>query len=208
MANPLSAAIWGAAPAGSPGRAGWLVRRRVALTVVLLALAAALELLSGAPPRDWLRGGGLVTLASGAAILAGLLLRSWAAGTISKWERLATTGPYAWVRHPLYLGSVLLTLGFCGLMRSPLVCLLVLSPLGGSYWLAIRHEEARLARHYPEWTAYAQRVGLLLPRQLSWPRMGDWSAAQWLRNREYCAWIGAAAALGLMISRPWWSSSG
>jgi len=204
MANPLSAAIWGAAPAGSPARAGWLVRRRVSLTIVLLAIAIALDVLVGAPPRDWLRGGGLVTLASGTAILAGLLLRSWAAGTIRKWEQLATTGAYAWVRHPLYLGSILLMLGFCGLMRSPLLCLLVLSPLAGSYWLAIRREEALLARSYPGWPAYAQRVGRFLPRQLAWRQMRGWSAAQWLHNREYCAWLGTAAVLGLLASRPWW----
>ena len=99
-----------------PHCAGWLVRRRVALTIVLLALAIALDVLVGAL-RDLLGSGGLGTLASGAAILAGLFLRSWAAGTIRKWERLATTGPYACVRHPLYLGSILLMLGFCGLMR-------------------------------------------------------------------------------------------
>lgn len=203
MANPSSTAIWGVAPAASPARAGWFVRRRVTLTIVLMALAAALDLLVG-PPRDLLRGGGPGTLAAAVAILAGLALRSWAAGTIRKWERLATTGPYAFVRHPLYLGSILLTIGFCGLMRLPLLCLLVLSPLAGSYWLAIRHEEAFLARRYPEWAAYARRVGGFVPRRLLWPQVRDWSLTQWMRNKEYCAWLGAAAVAGLLLSQPWW----
>jgi protein-S-isoprenylcysteine O-methyltransferase Ste14 len=200
MANPSSTAIWGATPAASQPREGWLVRRRVTLTIVLMATVAALELLVGAP-RDLLRGSVPGTLAAVAAIVTGLLLRSWAAGTIRKWERLAITGPYAFVRHPLYLGSILLTLGFCGLMRSPLLCLLVLSPLAGSYWLAIRREEAVLARSYSGWSAYAHRVGRFLPRQLAWPRVQGWSAAQWLRNREYCAWLGSAIVAGLLFSR-------
>ena len=203
MANPSSAAIWGVVPAASQPRSGWLVRRRVTLTILLMALAAVLDLLVGVP-RDLLRGGGLEVIVSAAAILTGLAVRSWAAGTIRKWERLATTGPYAFVRHPLYVGSILFALGFCGLMRLPLVCLLVLSPLAGIYWLAIQQEEALLARRYPAWTAYARRVGGLVPRRLAWPQLRGWSAAVWLRNREYSAWLGAAAVAGLLISQPWW----
>lgn len=203
MAKSLSAANWGKAPAASAAWAGWLVRRRVTLTIVLMGIAAALDVLLG-PPRDLLRAGGVEVIVSAIAILAGLALRSWAAGTIRKWERLATTGPYAFVRHPLYLGSILLTLGFIGLMRLPLLCLLVLLPLAASYWLAIRQEEATLARRFPEWAAYARRVGGFVPRRLLWPQFRDWSATQWMRNREYSASLGAAAVLGLLLSQPWW----
>src|SRR5499427_1021080 len=53
------------------------------------------------------------TLLIGAAVaLPGLLLRAWASGHLRKNEALATTGPYAYTRNPLYLGSFLIGIGF------------------------------------------------------------------------------------------------
>jgi len=54
-----------------------------------------------------------LTLAVGGAIaFVGVLTRGWASGHISKNERLATTGPYAHTRNPLYFGSFLIAAGF------------------------------------------------------------------------------------------------
>ena len=53
------------------------------------------------------------TLAVGAGVaLAGVLVRAWAAGHIMKNDKLATTGPYAHTRNPLYFGSFLIACGF------------------------------------------------------------------------------------------------
>jgi protein-S-isoprenylcysteine O-methyltransferase Ste14 len=54
----------------------------------------------------------LLFLAGFLLALAGEALRLWAAGTIKKNKELATDGPYALVRHPLYLGSFLIAAGF------------------------------------------------------------------------------------------------
>src|SRR5436305_12429360 len=48
----------------------------------------------------------------GAVAVPGLVLRAWASGHLRKNETLATTGPYAYTRNPLYLGSFLMGLGF------------------------------------------------------------------------------------------------
>src|SRR5439155_3013450 len=79
----------------------WMQRWRVPL-----GFACAVVFLYFAKPTVW-------TLIAGAAVaLPGLLLRAWASGHLRKNEMLATTGPYAYTRNPLYLGSFLIGLGF------------------------------------------------------------------------------------------------
>ena len=46
-------------------------------------------------------------------IVAGQLLRVWAAGHLVKTKRLTTTGPYAYVKNPLYVGAITIVIGFC-----------------------------------------------------------------------------------------------
>src|SRR5262245_40236752 len=82
-----------------------LVRRRVPISLVLFFALVLLDLLVfRSRPRNVLNvadpfaGGGVLL------ILAGLAVRTWAAGTLRKQRELAVTGPYAWVRHPLYCG--------------------------------------------------------------------------------------------------------
>ena len=54
-----------------------------------------------------------ITIAAGTGVaLIGLLIRGWASGHIRKAATLATSGPYAYTRNPLYLGSLILGLGF------------------------------------------------------------------------------------------------
>ena len=49
----------------------------------------------------------------------GLLLRAWAAGCLAKNQRLATGGPYAFTRNPLYIGTLLVALGLTIAARNP-----------------------------------------------------------------------------------------
>jgi len=134
------------------------------------------------------------------ALLSGLLLRSWAAGTLVKKKKLACTGPYALVRHPLYLGSILMMLGFTlltgmwwNLLISGLTALVSIGP-------AIYGEEQFLALRFGDrWTSYAAHCGRLIPRGLAGRLASFWNWRRWLRNREYNAWLGVIAGwLGLL----------
>jgi protein-S-isoprenylcysteine O-methyltransferase Ste14 len=200
MASQLAAAP--AAPAFDRARRphrliGRLVRRRVAISVALFAGLVLLDLLVFRNrPRDVLSlADPLVPLAE-VLILVGLLIRSWAAGTLRKKKQLATSGPYAWIRNPLYAGSFLMMVGFGTLVQDPLTLWIVIGPLAWLYWQAVRTEERHMAEIFPtEWPQYAAAVPRFLPRRLAWPRAGEWSLAQWRHNLEYQAWIGSVAAL-------------
>ena len=95
----------------------------------------------------------------------GMAVRVWASGYVMKNEVLATIGPYARVRHPLYLGNLLICAGFCaasGLWWSVPVALLVLLAF---YPDAIRYEDQKLRRLFPEqWDRWASVTPALIPR--------------------------------------------
>ena len=82
-------------------------------------------------------------------------------------ERLAITGPYAWVRHPQYLGFLAIMVGF--LLQWPTIPTLVMFPvLVYVYWRLARTEEREVAARYPdEWPDYAAQVDRLRPRRPS-----------------------------------------
>ena len=132
-------------------------------------------------------------------MLCGVMLRVWAAGTLCKHEALATYGPYAWMRHPLYAGTGLVAIGQ-GLMSGV--------PLAGLWfpllWLALyrpamREEEAFLISIYgQQYRDYMRRVPALVPYRLASPSTlaGAFSWSQAWRNREYeGVLVNACAAL-------------
>ena len=65
-------------------------------------------------------------VAGSAPAALGILIRGWASGHLRKSEALATSGPYAYTRNPLYLGSLLLVIGFAIAGRTPWLALLLL----------------------------------------------------------------------------------
>lgn len=148
------------------------------------------------------------SLVTGAAVaVVGLLIRAAAAGHLRKGEQLATTGPYAWTRNPLYFGSAFLAAGFAIAAWSAWVVLLV-----GGYFLAfypavMRREEHDLRRRFgPDFEAYAARVPLFFPR-LRAPEeeaAGEFSWKVYLRNREYRAALGLAVVILLLWLRMRW----
>jgi len=154
--------------------------------------------------------GGLVV--GGLIAALGLAVRAWAAGTIRKDESLTTSGPYAVVRHPLYLGSFLIGIGLA---------------LGGGHWAwpaavvvffaivyppTVREEAERLTELFGHaYVRYAARVPALLPRLRTSapsaerarraPEEGRFSWRQYARNREWEALLGAAAAFAVLALR-------
>jgi protein-S-isoprenylcysteine O-methyltransferase Ste14 len=115
---------------------------------------------------------------------------------IRKSKVLATTGPYGLCRHPLYLGSLAMMLGFCTIVGSVLDLCVVLGPVLAIYLLTIRREERRLAeRHGEAWRQYTTLVPRLLPTRVFTNLRTEWSLDQWMTNREYKALVTSLAAL-------------
>jgi hypothetical protein len=152
-------------------------------------------------------------LAAGAAVAAaGLLLRGWAAGTIRKDEALTTTGPYARLRHPLYVGSFLIGTGLAVAGGHWLWPVLVLAFFAAVYRRTVAEEAERLTSLFGEryWT-YAANVPAVLPRLRPYgrtpeepsPRGPDDGFAwpRYLRNREWEALLGVGAALAVLAAK-------
>jgi protein-S-isoprenylcysteine O-methyltransferase Ste14 len=102
----------------------------------------------------------------------GLLLRGWAAGHVTKDQRLTTSGPYAFVRNPLYLGTLIVAAGVVLASRQLLLAGLFTAVFILVYLPAIELEEQHLADLFPEFGAYAARVPMLWPRLRSEPAAG------------------------------------
>ncbi|MDQ3813438.1 MAG: isoprenylcysteine carboxylmethyltransferase family protein, partial [Armatimonadota bacterium] len=115
------------------------------------------------------------SLPLGAAIVtAGMLLRMWAVGWLCKNQILVTGGPYALIRNPLYLGTLLITIGQSFMSAVPLALIVFPALWLAVYWPTIRGEEDYLATRFgAEFEAYRARVPLLLPRL--WRACGDTS---------------------------------
>lgn len=160
-------------------------------------------------PAGWAAGALLVALArpTPRALLLGLIpallgeaLRLWASGHIEKTRALATGGPYAHTRNPLYLGSVLIAAGVAVASASPW-CLALLAGYLAAFYPSVMREEAKFLRQrfpevYPEWAA---AVPLFIPRLgAAGPRS---SRFHWARVRANREWRTAAAlpALALIL---------
>jgi protein-S-isoprenylcysteine O-methyltransferase Ste14 len=148
----------------------------------------------------WFARPGFEWLICGVAIAAvGLLLRGYAAGHLRKGQQLATSGPYAYTRNPLYLGSILLAAGFCVASRSWISTLLLAAYLMIFYPMVIRREQIEIAKLYgAAFDAYASQVPLFWPRFSPVKNPNDrFSWVVYLKNREYEAAIGLI--LGMLI---------
>ncbi len=175
----------------------WRVRLGYPVAVVFLVLARPI-------PRAIMIGG-LVAV-------VGLIVRGLASGHLRKDEELATTGPYAVTRNPLYFGSALLAAGFIVAGHSLWAGLIVGVYFAVFYYAVIRNEEADLRKRFGgAFEDYAARTPLFFPgfraskgstpaqnapeSAFSWP--------QYRRNREYQALLGTIAGLGVVWLRMW-----
>lgn len=137
-------------------------------------------------------------------VALGLLLRSWAAGIVDKRGTLATAGPYALVRHPLYLGSCLVALGLAEIMEDRLALVAVVLFTLAVYAPTIRCEERFLAERFGgDWRAYAAATPPFLPRFRMLPATGGWQGSRWRRNRE---WRIAARVIAVIVLLEWWNT--
>jgi len=145
------------------------------------------------------------TLIVGAAVaLPGLLLRAWASGHLRKNEALATTGPYAYTRNPLYLGSFLIGLGFTIAAGRIVLVLIFFVMIAGIYLPVMRVESATLADLFgKKYVRYAREVPLLFPRLTPYRQATEntFDRTLYLRYREYRAAIGLAIIWVLLAAK-------
>ena len=136
-------------------------------------------------------------------IVPGLLIRALASGHVRKNEALATYGPYAYTRNPLYLGSLLIGAGFAVAARSWWVGIVLVVMLFAIYLPVIRDEEAFLRQKFPEFEEYARQVPRMLPRIMpnagTEEEPGRFSFDLYLKHREYNALIGSMAMFAALI---------
>ena len=149
----------------------------------------------------WLaRPTGLSIIVGGLVMIPGLLLRGLASGHVQKDKQLTTSGPYAYTRNPLYLGSLIMAGGFAIAARSWWIVVLMLLMFAVIYIPVIAGEERYLRQTFPDYDEYARQVPRMFPR-LS--RYGDqqsaYSAARYWKHREYEASIGCTVVLAILI---------
>jgi protein-S-isoprenylcysteine O-methyltransferase Ste14 len=143
------------------------------------------------------------------AIVPGLLIRALASGHVRKNEALATSGPYAYTRNPLYLGSLLIGIGFAVAARSWWVGVVLVVMFFAIYLPVIRGEEAFLRQRFPEFEEYARRVPRMFPRTAAARAEGEaggFSFGLYMKHREYNALLGSALlTVALLIKMTWLS---
>jgi protein-S-isoprenylcysteine O-methyltransferase Ste14 len=139
------------------------------------------------------------SIALGAIVFVpGLLVRALASGHVQKNEALATSGPYAYTRNPLYLGSLLIGVGFAIAARSWWVGVVLVVMFFAIYLPVIRGEEAYLRQRFPEFEEYAQRVPRMFPRRVARSGAASFSMELYLKHREYNALVGAVAMVAAL----------
>jgi protein-S-isoprenylcysteine O-methyltransferase Ste14 len=154
----------------------------------------------------WLARPTFLSIVVGSCVaLAGLCIRALASGHVQKNEVLATSGPYAHTRNPLYLGSIVLAIGFLIAARSWWLPLIAVVMLVAIYVPVIRAEEAFLRARFPEFDDYAAQVPRLFPRVRSYERRtGSFSWHLYWRHREYNALLGAGLMIIALVAKSLW----
>jgi protein-S-isoprenylcysteine O-methyltransferase Ste14 len=149
----------------------------------------------------WLARPTKISLITGALVLIpGLVLRGLASGHVQKDKQLTTSGPYAYTRNPLYLGSLMLAAGFAIAARSWWIVAIMLLMFAAIYIPVIAGEERYLRQTFPDYDDYARHVPRMLPRLTPYGSgQSAYSSARYWKHREYQASIGCAVVLAILL---------
>ena len=116
-------------------------------------------------------------------VLDGLLTRLYASGFVLKNKELSTTGPYAYVRHPLYTGNILILIGLS--FATGFLWAFVISTI--FFWFyyppAIEYEDRKLKSLFPDtWDAWSSQTPTLIPTTMHDFNLSSWSWKKSLAN--------------------------
>lgn len=178
------------------GRTGWQkIARRIRVPMGFVFAAVFL----------WLaRPSWRTMLASLVLVVPGLWLRGYAAGYVKKNSELTTTGPYAYTRNPLYLGSMLIAFGFAAASGSWVIFIALAVLFAAIYIPTILSEEEYLREKFAGFDVYARSVPRLLPRLMGGGGRGEagsFSGALYRHHREYNSAMGAGAIYLALVIR-------
>ncbi|MGB6774423.1 MAG: isoprenylcysteine carboxylmethyltransferase family protein [Terriglobales bacterium] len=133
-------------------------------------------------------------------LLPGLVLRGMASGHVQKDKQLTTSGPYAYTRNPLYLGSLMLAAGFAIAARNLWIVAIMLLMFAVIYIPVIAGEERYLRQTFPDYADYSRHVPRIFPRLTPYRSgLSAYSSARYWKHREYQASIGCAVVLAILV---------
>ena len=130
--------------------------------------------------------------------LLGLGMRAWAAGHLEKNSTLTESGPYAWVRNPLYLGTLTAALGLALASRRWELGALFAVVFAFIYLPVVELEEQHLRKLFPAFGTYAARVPRLFPRFPAQNNPKHFRFSLYRYNREYEALLGFLAGSAVL----------
>ena len=167
---------------------------------LFLLIAPVLMLIFGDPDyQEYIIGVVLVVI--------GQAIRIWSAGHISKCQELTTSGPFAYVRNPLYIGSFAMFIGYSLMTRvvsvwAPILLLFVIT-----HWGAVIWEEAYLSAKFGGmFEAYCRRVPRLVPGLTPRFSVSGFSLAQAWINREQVSALGTTVVIAIFALKLFWNS--
>jgi len=178
-----------------PGRTSYLFPKPYADFVQRLRVPFGFVLLVG---FGWLSRPTVASMLMGLPVaLFGLLLRAWAGGHLAKNQQLATSGPYAYIRNPLYIGTLTVAGGLVIASRNLWLALLFAAAFFLIYLPAVELEEQHLREIFPDYREYAARVWRFFPLSRYPGDSRRFSPALYRKNEEY------KAALGFLVASAW-----
>ena len=174
--------------------------KRVTLKTAPIYLALILLVYFARPDIPWFIIG-LLPVGLGEA------LRVWAAGHLKKTREVTTTGPYAYVKNPLYLGTLLILIGFC-LMAKNLYLLAAGIAIFFVYYAPFKkeRESRRLREHFGKaWVDYDHAVPDYLPSLRPYAKRGtgSWERKGFFENSEHGTFLAVLAGVILIALRLW-----
>ena len=138
-------------------------------------------------------------------VAPGGMLRAYASGYVRKNAELTVTGPYAYTRNPLYLGSMMMAFGFAAASRSVGITLFLALLFAAIYLPTIFAEERYLRATFASFDKYSLQVPRLFPRFTAARLAGEgaFSAALYRKHREYNSILGACAVYAVLLATLW-----